>query len=149
MRLPFTITPFAGLLLLISLLTAGSASAEPLAWNQQQVAKTTADLVHALDALLADPELQSQQATAMQQREHTAAVSSARHLRECVQTLRRKVNAGYDREESFPFWEQCTELRSDIQAYARHSWLPEATDKRANRAGDLIDTLGRYYQGAE
>ena len=137
---------FAGTALLGLLLFAASAPAQPLAWNQQKVTEVCVDLDHAIDALLADPELNSKQATAMQQREHTAAVASARQLRGCIDTLRRKLAAGYSRDESLPFWEQCTELRHDIRGYARHSWLPPATAERAERASSLADTLGRYYE---
>ena len=104
--------------------------------------KAAVDLDHAIDALLADPELNSQQATAMQQREHTAAVASARQLLGCIATLRSKLGAGYDRDESWPFWELCEELRGDIRAYARHSWLPEATAERADTANKLLDSSG-------
>ena len=146
MRFRLPIRLLEGILLAGLLMLAGAALAQPLAWDQQQVTKTVVDLDHAIDALLADPELNSQQPTAMQQREHTAAVASARRLLGCIETLRRKVGAGYTRDESWPFWEQCEELRGDIQAYARNSWLPEATAKRAAKAGELLDKLDRYYQ---
>ena len=149
MRFCLPIRLLEGIVLAGLVILAGAALAQPLAWDQQQVSKTVVDLDHAIDALLADPELNSQQPTAMQQREHTAAVASARRLLGCIETLRRKVGAGYTRDESWPFWEQCEELRGDIQAYARHSWLPEATSKRADRVGDLFDEVDRYYQSAE
>lgn len=148
MQLRLPTLPLAGTLLAGLVLAAGAAPAQPLAWDQQQVTKTVVDTDHAIDALLADPELNSQQATAMQQREHIAAVASARQLLACIETLRSKVAAGYDRDESWPFWEQCEELRGDIRAYARHSWLPEATSKRADAAQQLLDKLDRYYQNA-
>lgn len=132
-------------LALSALLFTAPAAAQPLEWDQQKVVKTAADLERALKALLADPELNSQQATAMQQREHAAAVSTARHMLGRVDTLRRKLAARYTREESLPFWEQVAELRGDIQAYARHSWLPPATAERAQRTGELADTMARYY----
>ncbi len=144
MRVMTSILPSA-LLCVTALSLSAPAAAQPLAWSQQQVVQTAADLERALKALLADPELNSQQATAMQQREHTAAVSSVRHMLGRIDTLNRKLAAGYTRDESLPFWDQVAELRGDVQAYARHSWLPPATAERAQRAGDLLDTMARLY----
>jgi len=149
MRFRLPIRPLEGIALASLVILAGAALAQPLAWDQQQVTKTVVDLDHAIDALLADPELNSQQPTAMQQREHTAAVVSAKQLLGCIDTLRRKLGAGYDRDESWPFWEQCEELQGDIRTYARHSWLPEATAERAATARKLLDKLDRYYQTQE
>lgn len=137
-------------LLCVTALSLGApAAAQPLEWNQGEVVQTTADLDLALKALLADPELKSQQATAMRQREHTAAVATVRQMLGRVDTLKRKLDVGYTRDESLPFWEQVAELRGDIQAYARNSWLPPDTAALAQRAGDLLDTMAHYYTAGE
>ena len=39
-------------------------------------------------------------------------------------------------------------LDDDISVYARRSWLPEEARKKADRAGDLLDELARYYGSA-
>ena len=52
---------------------------------------------------------------------------------------------GLHQDETQVFWAQMVLLRGDIQAYARRSWLPEATRERADRAVRLLEQLGRYY----
>ena len=106
-------------------------------------------LEQAIVALLADPQLVGREATAMQQREHEAAISTVRQVRQLVEPLRRRLASGYTRDETEAFWEQIAELRGDVQAYARHSWLPEPTRERAARVGELFDALGHYYETQE
>jgi hypothetical protein len=120
--------------------------AEDPEWNQTHVAGLAGRLVAALDALLADPGIEAQQATAMQQREHDAAVSSIRQLTRLAKDLKRRLDAGYERDEILPFWDGIELLRGDIGAYARHSWLPESTRAKALEARGLLDTLAGYFQ---
>jgi hypothetical protein len=131
------LTPAAGL--------AQSPAGAP-EWDQTRVAGLAERLVAALDALLADPGINAQQATAMQQREHEAAVSSIRRLARLSKDLKRRLDAGYERDEARPFWHAIELLSGDIAAYGRHSWVPESTRSKVVEAGDLLDTLGRYFQ---
>ena len=103
-------------------------------------------VVAALDALLADPGINAQQATAMQQREHEAAVSSIRELTRLAKDLKRRLDAGYERDEIRPFWDGIELLRGDSGAYARHSWLPESTRAKVLEVKTLLDTLAGYFQ---
>jgi len=123
-----------------------SPAGEP-EWNQTRVAGLAGRLVVALDALLADPGIDAKQATAMQQREHDAAVSSIRQLTRLAKDLKRRLDAGYERDEIRPFWDGLELLRGDIGAYARHSWLPESTRAKVLQARELLDTLAGYFQG--
>jgi hypothetical protein len=137
LSLAVLLAPAAGL--------AQSPAGEP-EWNQAQVARLAGRLVTALDALLADPGINAQQATAMQQREHEAAVSSIRELARLAKDLKKRLNAGYERDEIRPFWDGIERLRGDIGAYARHSWLPESTRTKVVEAKNLLDTLAGYFQ---
>ena len=128
---------------LVVLLATVSASAHE--WDQKTVSANTGQLIEALDALLADPQLDAKQATAMQQREHEAAISSARQLKGLLVDYKRRIDTGYDQEDSRPFWDQIDALRGDIQAYARNSWLPPSTDRKADRVSELFDLLAHYY----
>jgi hypothetical protein len=142
-----TLTAFLSLAVLLAP-AAGltqSPAGEP-EWNQAQVAGLAGRLVTALDALLADPGINAQQATAMQQREHEAAVSSIRELARLAKDLKKRLNAGYERDEIRPFWDGIERLRGDIGAYARHSWLPESTRTKVVEAKNLLDTLAGYFQ---
>jgi hypothetical protein len=114
-------------------------------WDPTRVAGLAGQLVAAVDALLADPGIDAKQATAMQQREHEAAVSSIRQLARLAKDMKRRLDAGYERDEIRPFWDGIELLRGDIGAYARHSWLPESTRTKAQAAGDLLDTLAAYF----
>jgi hypothetical protein len=114
-------------------------------WDQKTVSATAGELAKALDALLADPNLDAQQATAMQQREHEAAISTARQVKGLVVEYKKRIDSGYSRDDSKPFWAQINELRGDIQAYARKSWLPPATDRKADAVSALFDQLAHYY----
>ena len=118
-------------------------------WNQQAVTRTSRDLQKALEALLADPDIDAAQATAMQQREHTAAIASVREIAGINQELSRRLAAGYTRDETEAFWHQIALVDDDLRAYARHSWLPPGTRDRARRAGRLLDELGAHYEGLE
>ena len=50
-------------------------------WDQEKVAALASRVVDALDALLSDPQIDAPQATAVQQREHEAAIATARQRR--------------------------------------------------------------------
>jgi outer membrane PBP1 activator LpoA protein len=115
-------------------------------WDPAQVSATTRQLESALDALLEDPKLDARQATAVQQREHEAAIATARQIRDLLPSYRKRIDEGYSLEDSRPFWDQIDELRGDIQAYARHSWLPPETDRKADRVSSLFDQLAHYYK---
>ena len=65
-------------------------------------------------------------------------------LRE-VKELKRRLDGGYSLDESRPFWSRVAASRDDIRAYARHSWLPEATLAKADAAGVLMDELAELY----
>lgn len=142
-RIPVLATALAALALLLPVV-AGAQQGAPL-WDPEKVSALASQAVDALEALVSDPEIDAQQATAMQQREHEAAVATARELLELARNYRKRVDAGYDREETQVFWTQIELLRSDIQAYARRSWLPAETREKAERAVRLLDQLGSYY----
>jgi hypothetical protein len=127
------------------LLVAALALAEAPAWDPERVAGVSGRLVAALDELLADPGLAAQQATAMQQREHEAAISSIRQLAKLTRDLKKRLDAGYQRDETRPFFDQIELLRGDIAAYARQSWLPESTRSKVEKARDLLESLAGYY----
>ena len=131
------------LALSLAVLLAAPAAAHE--WDGKQVSALAGELVKALDALLADPGLEAQQATAMQQREHAAAIETARQLRSRLLDFKKRIDTGYDQEESLPFWAQVAELRGDIQRYARSSWLPPETDAKADRVAALLTQLAHYY----
>ena len=128
---------------LVFFLATVSASAHE--WDQKTVSDTAGQLIQALDALLADPQLDAEQATAMQQREHVAAILTAGQLKDLLVDYKRRIDNGYDQEDSRPFWDQIDALRGDVQAYARHSWLPPSTDRKADRVSELFDQLAHYY----
>ena len=96
---------------------------------------------------LGNPELDARQATAMQQREHGAAISTARELRRRVMDYKKRIDRGSTRDASRPFWDQIDTLRGDIRAYARRSWLPLETRKKVDRVNELFDQLARHYSG--
>jgi hypothetical protein len=139
-----TLLSLVGLCLLVAAAPA-HARGEPLEWKQEDVTATVTSLIHAIDVLLADPGVRPRQATAIQQRQHDAAVSSARQIVTYAKELKRRLEAGYERDESYPFYERIAVLDDDIAAYSKHSWLPEEARKKANRAGGLLDKLARYY----
>ena len=133
-----------GFLLSIGLLTAPPVGAHE--WSQAEVSKLAGELIDALDALLSDPQIDAKQATAMQQREHEAAISTARRVRDLMRDYKSRIDKGFTLEESRPFWDQIDALRGDVQAYARHSWLPAETDRKADRVSALFDQLAHYYR---
>jgi hypothetical protein len=138
---------FAALLAAALLLGSMGATAQDEApeWQQEEVQALAGRLIHAMDEVLADPSFDAKQATAMQQREHDAAVSSVRELRRLVGDYKKRLDAGYDRDETEPFFAQMSLLRGDIRDYARRSWLPEDTAAKVERAAGLLDQLARYY----
>lgn len=132
-------------LLLVAAPSVGQAAEPQPSWSQAEVVSLTEQLSAALDALLADPGLRAQQTTAYQQRRHEAAIVTVKQLQPRVAELRKRVDSGYDRERSRPFFEQVAELREEVAAYASESWLPDATRKKARRVRALFDRLARNY----
>ena len=139
----------AALGLALGIVTAapvGRGAEAKLAWSQADVVALTHQLYEALGDLLADPGLRAEQVSAYQQRQHEAAITTVKEMQPWVAELRKRVAAGYDLEESRPFFERVAELRPDVAAYAGQSWLPEPTRKRAAAVRSLLDRLSRYYQ---
>jgi len=132
----------APLLIFLCLVAAPAVAHE---WDQEEVSATTGRLMVALRALLSDPEIDAKQSTAVRQREHEAAIATSRQVLDLLPGYKKRIDEGYTREESRPFWDQIDLLRGDIQAYARQSWLPPATDKKADRVIELFDQLAHYY----
>lgn len=131
--------------LLLLLLPGAAPGAEAPAWDQKQVSALAGRLLSAIDTLLADPDLDAKQGTAMQQREHEAAISTATELRRLVADYKSRIDTGYSQEDSRPFWDRIDALRGEIQAYSRHSWLPPKTDEKADRVSELFDELALLY----
>jgi hypothetical protein len=138
---------FAALALgLVTAAPVGWGAEAKLAWSQADVVALTHQLYEALGDLLTDPGLRAEQASAYQQRQHEAAITTVKELQPRVAELRKRVAAGYDLEESRPFFERVAELRGEIAAYAGQSWLPEPTRKRAAVVRSLLEELSRYYK---
>jgi hypothetical protein len=134
-------------LMLVLLAPLASAQEAAGAWDGKTVADTARSLERALDTLLADPGLTSQQATAMQQRDFDAAVSSAREMKVFVAELVKRLDGGYDRDDSYPFWQRVSLRSDDISAYAGHTWLPAETRAKADRTRKLLERMAGYYAG--
>lgn len=132
-------------LALASLVAAVPSVAEEPAWSQQKVAALAGQAADAVDALLADPEIDAKQSTAMQQREHQAAIATARQISPYLKDLKKRLDSGYTRDEAQPFWDRIQQLRGDIRAYARHTWLPDSTRQKAEKAASLLDQLASYF----
>jgi len=134
----------------LSLLVAGASAAwsdeTQRPWSQTEVVALTEQLSAALDALVADPGLNAEQATAYQQRSHEAAIATVKQIRPRVAELRKRVASGSDREVSYAYFEQVADLREEVSAYAGEAWLPDATRSKARRVRALFDRLARYYQ---
>ena len=99
----------------------------------------------AIRGLIDDPGLESRQTTAMQERQHQAAVTDVRHLAGLAEELARKLRDGRGYHQTRPIVEAMEQLRDSIREYARDSRLSKSAQEKAQAAGSLLTQLGRLY----
>ena len=125
---------------------ASAASEEPEGWDQEHVAKVAAGLAARIHELVADPGLEPKQATAMQQRDHHAAVLTVQEIGKLADDLAAKLQAGQGYEQTHPIFEQIQLVRQDIVVYAGNSWIAPETRERVQGIQKVLTLLTYYYQ---
>ncbi len=115
-------------------------------WNQERVTEAAADFAAQMRELVADPGLEPLQATAMQQRQHHAAVLTIKRLADLADDLAAKLQLGHGYEQTRPVFEQIQLLRQDIVAYAGHSWIAPETRTRVQEIQKLLTLLTYIYR---
>ncbi len=136
------------LLALLALATtqAVAASEESEDWDQERMTQVAADLAAQMRELVADPGLEPPQATAMQQRQHHAAVLTVRRVATLADDLAAKLQLGQGYEQTRPTFEQIQLLRQDIVAYAGNSWIAPETRTRIQGIQKLLTLLTYFYR---
>lgn len=136
--------------LVASLVCAASAaraeSEQPEGWDQERVTHAAVGLAAKMGELVDDPGLEPTQATAMQQRQHHAAVLTVRRVATLAEDLAANLQTGHGYEQTRPIWEQIRQLRQDIVAYAGNSWIAPETRTRIQEIQKLLTLLTFYYQ---
>ncbi len=118
---------------------------EPVEWDPQRATDLATRFEAAIRSLIDDPGLESRQTTAMQQRQHQAAVTDVRHLAGLAEELARKLRGGRGYHQTRPIVEAMEQLRDSIREYARDSLLSKSAQEKAQAAGSLLTQLGRLY----
>ncbi len=139
------------LLSLIALLALATTEAiaeseESEDWDQERITQVAADLAAQMRELVADPGLEPPQATAMQQRQHHAAVLTVRRVANLAGDLAAKLQLGQGYEQTRPIFEQIQLLRQDIVAYAGNSWIVPETRTRIQGIQKLLTLLTYFYR---
>ena len=140
----FLLSLFA--LLGLTVLEAVAESEESDDWNQERVTGVATDFAAQMRALVADPGLQAHQATAMQQRQHHAAVLTIKRLAELADDLAARLQMGHSYEQTRPIFEQIQLLRKDIVAYAGNSWIAPETRTRIQEIQKRLTLLTYVYR---
>jgi hypothetical protein len=125
---------------------ASAESEQPDEWNQEEVTRVAADFSAQMRELASDPGLEPTQATAMQQREHHAAVLTVRRMATLADDLAAKLQLGHGYEQTRPIFEQVQLLRQDIVAYAGNSWIAPETRVHIQGIQKLLTVLTYFYR---
>ncbi len=139
------------LLSLIALLALATTEAiaeseESEDWDQERMTQVAADLAAQMRELVADPGLEPPQATAMQQRQHHAAVLTVRRVATLADDLAAKLQLGQGYAQTRPTFEQIQLLRQDIVAYAGNTWVAPETRTRIKGIQKRLTLLTYYYR---
>ena len=122
-----------------------AGAVEPVEWDPQRATDLATQFEAAIRSLIDDPGLESRQTTAMQQRQHQAAVTDVRHLAGLAEELARKLRSGRSYHQTRPIVEGIELLRDSIREYAKDSRLSKSAREKAQSAGSLLTQLGRLY----
>ncbi len=125
---------------------AVAASEESEDWDQERMTQVAADLAAQMRELVADPGLEPPQATAMQQRQHHAAVLTVKRVATLADDLAARLQLGQGYEQTRPIFEQIQLLRQDIVAYAGNSWIAPETRTRIQGIQKLLTLLTYFYR---
>jgi len=123
-----------------------AGAAEPDEWDQQRVTDLATQLEAAIRGLIDDPGLESRQTTAMQERQHQAAVTDVRRLAGLAEELARKLRGGRGYHQTRPIFDQIQLLRSGIREYASDSRISKSAEEKAQAAVELLGQLDAYYR---
>ncbi len=133
-------------LLALATTEAVAESEESEDWDQERMTQIAADLAAQMRELVADPGLEPSQATAMQQRQHHAAVLTVKRLATLADDLAAKLQLGQGYEQTRPIFEQIQLLRQDIVAYAGNSWIAPETRTRIQGIQKRLSLLTYFYR---
>ena len=122
-----------------------AGAAEPVDWDQQRATDLATQFEAAIRGLIDDPGLESPQTTAMQERQHQAAVIDVRRLAGLSEELARKLRGGRGYHQTRPIVEAMEQLRDSIREYARDSRLSKSAREKGQSAASLLTQLGRLY----
>lgn len=122
-----------------------AGAAEPADWDQQRAIDLATQFEAAIRGLIGDPGLESRQTTAMQERQHQAAVTDVRQLAGLAEELARKLRSRRGYHQTRPIVEAMEKLRDSIREYATDSRLSKSAEEKAQSAGDLLTQLARLY----
>ncbi len=121
------------------------SSGEPENWAQADATKLAGQLAEALSDVAQDPGLAKEQLTAMQQREHQAALVGVRRMTEISAELARKLKAGRGYYQTRPIFESFLNARAQTSEHGRASRLPAKTIERIESVRELISQLEVLY----
>ena len=122
-----------------------AGAAEPVDWDPQRATDLATQFEAAIRGLIDDPGLESPQTTAMQERQHQAAVIDVRRLAGLSEELARKLRGGRGYHQTRPIVEAMEQLRDSIREYARDSRLSKSAREKGQSAASLLTQLGRFY----
>jgi len=120
-------------------------AAEQAAWDPQRATDLATRFEAAIRGLIEDPGLESPQTTAMQERQHQAAVLDVRRLAGMAEELARKLRSGRGYDQTRPIVEAMEQLRGSVREYARDSRLSKSAQEKARSAANLLTELSRLY----
>ncbi len=125
---------------------ASAESEEGEDWDQEKVTRVAADFASQMRDLVSDPGLEPTQATAIQQREHHAAVLTVRRMATLADDLAARLQVGHGYQQTRPIFEQVQLLRQDIVAYAGNSWIAPETRMRIQGIQKILTLLTYFYR---
>ncbi len=133
-------------LLALATTEAVAESEESEDWDQERMTQVAAEFAGQMRELVADPGLEPPQATAMQQRQHHAAVLTVKRVATLADDLAARLQAGQGYEQTRPIFEQIQLLRHDIVAYAGNTWVAPETRTRIQGIQKRLTLLTYFYR---
>ncbi len=129
----------------VALWAATASGQAPPDWDQQRVTQLAAEFARTVQAITEDSGARHAQPTAIQQREHDAALVDLSDLNRAAFDLVDMLKSGKGYAQTRTAFRRVVALRESIRGYAADSQVSDSVHQRAEDARAVLRELGRYY----
>ena len=131
--------------IMLAMMGAGPAVAEPVAWNQEDVTRLAGEFARTLAKISSAAKAAPMQETALQQRRRDAAVRTLASLREDADGFSKRLARGQGHFETELVFQQLRKFFRETRDVAGDAVAFGEQRSNLDAAGTLLEKLARYY----